>query len=334
LTDPEPVISVVVPTFDRRASLDRLLRALDGQTLPRAQFEVIVVDDGSSDGTPEALGHAATTFELRALTQAHAGPAAARNLGVSQSHGQLIVFLDVPDPELLETHAAAYRESPDTVVVGPMLPPPDWRRPAWIRWEEEQLVAQYDAMLAGVYECTPRQLFTGNASLPRERFLSAGGFDPNFGRAEDVELGYRLERLGMRFRFQPDAKVWHYPQRTFTSWCRTPYQYGTADVRMQLEKGHPTLDQAYREFHGRHALNRLAVEVCIGRPTALRLMVALFKMVALAADRIKAPRAASPALSAVFNLLYWQGVTDALGDREPRIGDRNRLNHPAAVEEA
>lgn len=320
MTDLDPVISVVVPTFERRASLDRLLRALEGQTLPRVQFEVIVIDDGSSDGTSEALRHVVTTFDLRGLAQAHAGPAAARNLGVSLARGRLIVFLDddvVPDPELLERHAAAHRENPDTVVVGPMLPPANWRRPVWICWEEEQLVAQYDAMLAGVYDCTPRQLFTGNASLSRDRFLSAGGFDSSFGRAEDVELGYRLQGLGMRFQFEPSAKVWHYPQRTLASWCRTPYQYGAADVRMQREKGHPTLDQAYREFHGRHVLNRLVALVCVGRPPLLRAVVTLLKAAALSADRIHAPRAASAALSAVFNLLYWQGVTDATASRRP-----------------
>ena len=133
------------------------------------------------------------------------------------------MFLDddvVPDPGLIAAHATAHSRETAVVVVGPMLPPDGWRRPAWIRWEEAKLVGQYEAMRLGRYACTPRQFFTGNASLARSWFSLSGGFDHGFGRAEDVELGYRLRDLGLRFVFEPKAKVWHYPQRTFASWRR------------------------------------------------------------------------------------------------------------------
>jgi GT2 family glycosyltransferase len=333
LSAERPSISVVLPTFERRESLARTLHALGQQTYPMLDFEVVVVDDGSTDGTLDWLRTASFPYRLRAVGQSHGGPAAARNRGVGEAHGALIVFLDddvVPDAGLIAEHAFAHAVAADSVVVGPMLPPDGWRRPAWIRWEESKLVAQYEAMRVGRYGCTPRQFFTANASLARSRFVATGGFDQRFGRAEDVELGYRLRDAGMRFVFEPRAKVWHYPRRSFASWRRTPYEYGRSDVAMDHNKGHEALGLAYREFHGRHRLNRALARACVGRPGAFAAVTLLLRATVRAADRVGADRPAAAALSALFNLLYWQGVSDALGGRH-NVWRSVAEQEPAAV---
>lgn len=324
-----PSVSIVVPTYDRRASLARLLAGLEAQTLT-AQMEVVVVDDGSRDGTREWLRDARFTYDLRFFRQANAGPAAARNRGVAEARAELIVFLDddvVPDPGLVAAHVAAHQATPNSVVCGPMLPPDGWRRPAWIRWEEEKLLEQYRAMRDGVYPCTYRQLFTGNASLPRERFVAAGGFDTTFTRAEDVELGFRLDGLGVRFVFEPAARVWHYPQRTFKTWRRTPYSYGHADVVMYRDKGNPVLRAAFEEFHRRHRLSRAVARQCVGRPILFPFASVALTAVARLSDVFGLRPVAAASLSGLFNLLYWQGVCDALGGPQilwSAVGDRPR----------
>jgi GT2 family glycosyltransferase len=280
---------------------------------------VIVVDDGSADGTIELLATARTKFTLRSYVQPHRGPGAARNMGVSESAGSIIVFFDddvVPEPDAISQHVVAHRARPGAVVVGPMLPPDGGPRPAWIRWEEARLLEQYRAMLAGEWECSPRQFFTGNASLPRRAFVEAGGFDATFARAEDVELGYRLRDRGASFVFEPRARVAHHPSRTFASWRRTPYQYGRGDVAMHRDKGHQALDLAFLEFHGRHPLNRALARGCIGRPLAFGAVTGALAVSARAADAMRMARLADRALSALYNLLYWQGVADELGGRE------------------
>jgi GT2 family glycosyltransferase len=312
----EPFVSIVVPTFDRQASLARLLGSLEQQRYRADCFEVLVVDDGSTDGTIEWLGSLQPAWRLRVLAQAHSGPALARNLGVEQADGSLILFLDddvVAQPELLAEHVATQARSPDAVVVGPMSPPNDWPRSVWVRWEEAKLQRQYAAMLAGQYPCTPRQFYTGNASLSRARFREAGGFDARFKRAEDVELAYRLSRRGARFIFNPRAEVLHFASRSFEAWCRTPYQYGQYDVVMERDKGHRTLQIATREFHRRHGLNRRLTRLCVGRRSVLDVAVFYLRQVVHLADRLGSERAASAALSGIFNLLYWQGVCDELG---------------------
>jgi GT2 family glycosyltransferase len=312
-------VSVVVPTYQRRDGLVRLLDALAAQTHPADDLEVIVVDDGSTDGTDHTLRAARPPYRLRHFKQANSGPGAARNLGVAQARGELIVFFDddvVPDRSAITAHVAAHRVAANTVVIGPMLPPGSWPRPAWIRWEEDKLLQQYSAMLVGAYACTPRQFFTANASIERRRFVDAGGFDPTFARAEDVELGYRLRDLGSRFAFDPRAAVTHYPRRTFASWRRTPYQYGRGDVAMQRDKGHEALGLAFGEFHRRHVLNRTLARLCVGRWPAFVTTTLVLRAIVHASDTLRIHRAARAALSALFNLLYWQGVADELGSRK------------------
>ena len=309
-------VSVIVPTYNRRASLCRLLDGLASQTDPAAALEVLVVDDGSTDDTVRAVQDRETPRGLRLLSQSNAGPGAARNLGAAHASGDLLLFLDddvVPEPALIAEHMSAHEGREDTVVIGPMLPPAGWSRPAWIRWEEDKLLRQYHAMQAGEWECSARQFYTGNASLPRALFERAGGFDVAFRRAEDVELAYRLRRLGARFVFRPEAAALHYPTRSLEAWKRTPYQYGRYDVVMQRKGEHGTLDNATREFHLRHPYNRTLARLCVGRPAALRGATAALELLARALDTAGAQSAASAALSALFNLLYWQGAADELG---------------------
>jgi GT2 family glycosyltransferase len=313
-----PSISIVIPTFNRRASVARLLDGLCQQTCPTEQFEVVVVDDGSTDETRAYLSSRQTPFALDVVPQLHRGAGAARNLGVSQAKGEIVLFLDddvVPAPNLVERHVCDHQANPDAVVIGPMLPPSDWPRPAWVRWEEEKLERQYHAMRAGQYACTARQFYTANASLRRTQFLAAGGFDPLFARAEDVELGYRLQQRGARFVFDQHAVVRHFASRSFAAWRRTPYQYGRYDVIMDRDKRHGTLGSAALDFDRRHRLSRLLARVAVGRPALVTSSVFVLSLGALAADRLGACRSASAALSGIFNLQYWHGVSDELGGR-------------------
>jgi len=194
-----------------------------------------------------------------------------------------------------------------------MSPPGDWPRSAWVRWEEEKLLHQYAMLQKGEWSCTPRQFYTGNSSVGHALITAAGGFDPAYTRAEDVELGYRMRDLGARFVFEPTADVLHYASRTFSAWCNTPYSYGRYDVMMSRTKGHEALGLALSEFRGRHVLNRALSRVTIGKPKLLATALTVLQVVVRASSRVGATRTASRALSGIFHLLYWQGACDALG---------------------
>ena len=163
-----PAITVVIPTYNRVGRWPSVLRGLQSQTLDSDEFEVVVVSDGSTDGTNEYLRSVSASYHYVVEVQPNGGPAVARNRGVELAQAPIIVFLDddiVAAPSLLEHHLRRHREGHgDTAVIGPMLSPPDAELSAPIRWEQAMLYKQYDAMARGDWEPTYRQFFTGNAS--------------------------------------------------------------------------------------------------------------------------------------------------------------------------
>lgn len=331
-------ISVVIPTYDRAAYLRRTLDALERQDLDRGRFEVIVVDDGSHDATPDVLS-APRPYALRALRQENKGPGAARNAGIRRAAGATVVFIDddvIPSRELLGKHLRAQNEAP-AAVIGTMLPPAHaGRQPVWAEWESRMLRKQYDDMLAGRWAPTPRQFYTANASVPRNALERAGLFDPSFARAEDMELAFRLQDRGLPFRFVPDAEVVHDTPRSFEGWLRIAPLYGHYDVVMWRDKGRTQiLSNVAREYRfGRHPLLRAAARVVVGRRAAMLAVRAAGGLGIRAAAALGARRAALAGCSAVFNLLYWDAVCSELGGRAAwqRALDREGQARDRAVE--
>ncbi|HEX6032570.1 MAG TPA: glycosyltransferase [Tepidiformaceae bacterium] len=238
-----PTVDVVIATYNRQARLTRTLDSLQRQSM--GGFGVIVVDDGSDPPVKETTSAGlARSLGVRFLaTDGNRGPAAARNAGVAASEASLIAFIDDDvdaDPSWLEAHLARrVAAGPAAVTIGPMLAPRDWRPTPWNRWEAARLEVEYARMERGEYPPTWRQFFTGNAIVPRSLLLAAGGFNESLRRAEDIELGMRLARLGAQFIFEPKGKGWHYAYRTRAAWLRNAEQYAAVDV---------TIDHLYPEL--------------------------------------------------------------------------------------
>lgn len=242
-----PRVSVVIPTYNRWAVLELTLEALCRQTF--GGFEVVVVDDGSSDGTAERLRAWAKErlppFELKVLQQTNAGPAAARNRGVAAATGDLVVFLGddtIPDPDFLEAHirAQGMHQEP-CAIVGLTL------------WDEQRLKVtpflRYvnlwgDQFAYGLFEdgeeMTFTCLYTSNLSVPRA-LLEEKPFHEGFARAawEDAELGYRLCRRGVRILYCAKARTRHVHPFTLSGFLRRQVLVGREiDTLVRL---HPEL---------------------------------------------------------------------------------------------
>jgi GT2 family glycosyltransferase len=313
-----PQVSVVVPTFNRLGRLRHVIAALEQQQFERDGYEIVVISDGSSDGTEDYLNDLRSRANVHCFSQSNRGPAAARNFGVGKASGEFIVFIDddvVAQPSLLAEHMRAHHEAGrEVVVVGPLLSPDGFEMVPWNRWEQEMLMKQYRALLAGDWQPTARQFYTGNASLRRSHILAAGGFDETFRRAEDVELAYRLADRGLGFVFNMNAVGLHYAERSFNSWLAMARAYGRNDVIFARDRNQqwllPTLES---EFRKRHLLIRKLVCLCKGRPMLTDLADRVIKFVADSAALTGLKKIEQLAYSGLFNLHYYSGLHDELG---------------------
>jgi GT2 family glycosyltransferase len=314
-----PYFSVVVPTYNRLATLRHVIRALEQQAYPSDAYEVIVISDGSTDGTDEYLKALKSGMRLRWFPQINRGPAGARNAGIQKADGEFVVFIDddlVPEPQLLEEHARSHHEAgQDVVVLGPLLTPDGFEMAPWVRWEQEMLMKQYRALLRGDWPATARQFYTGNASLRRNHILAAGGFDEGFRRAEDVELAYRLADKGLDFVFNIRAAGMHFADRSFRAWLDAAYTYGRNDVIFARDRNQKWLLPAIRrEFQQRHRWIRALVRVCRGRSRLTWIASLALKLAADAATFLRASKIEQKAYSGLFNLQYYNGLFNELDD--------------------
>ena len=324
-------MSVVIPTFNRREMLRDMLLTFYSQTLAPERFEVVVVVDGSTDGTWEMLNELQTPFQLKPFYQENSGQGSevfssgvsiARNKGVDEAEGRVILFLDddlLPRPNLLEAHAKVHRGDSRAVVLGRLLPANGSypNKKGWNVWEEEVLQNHYRLMGEGARPPAGWRLYSGNFSVNREMFLEVGAFDLNMGyiRGEDVELGFRLEDAGAVFHFGSDAGAEHLGFRTFASWCNSAYILGPRDIALAIQKGHDQLiPQMIRRYHREPAMLRAAVQATFNK-RALRGAIAALGLSAGLVSKLKMRRLAHKIYSVIFQMQYWSGVADELGGR-------------------
>lgn len=193
-----PLFSLVIPTRNRAEILVQVLTHLETQCYPRSKFEVLVVNDGSTDGTREALEKLEVGYRLRVFHRSPQGTSAARNFAIQEASGTHILFIDddvFPCSDLLECHEEAHRGHLSRLVRGPVINIDRLPLPT----EPPTLLAHY----------SQNYLCTSNASLRRDLLIDAGLFDESFPRWEDAELGVRLKRLGVRRHFVLSGYVFH-----------------------------------------------------------------------------------------------------------------------------
>jgi GT2 family glycosyltransferase len=205
-------LSVVIPTYNRLDTLAEVVPTLLAQDLAPSQYELLVCDSNSTDGTAEFL---ATVREahpnVRHLPGAYGGRAAARNAGIAAAAGTIVLFNDadiLASPNLLSTHLSRHRERERIAVVGLEVQVRDLAEYAFKRdrpQERGHLHPPSRKNLSWLY------FLTGNASVRREDLLRVGCFDESFTGYghEDLELGYRLERAGIEIVYEPRAVNYH-----------------------------------------------------------------------------------------------------------------------------
>lgn len=200
-----PEYSVVIPAYQAADTIDNCVRALHTQTVSRERYEIIVVDDASTDETTSVAKEAGAD---RVLSCPHGGPAAARNAGIKAAKGELVLFTDAdcePSPGWVEQMTTPFADGRVMGAKGAY-----WTRQKEIVARLTQL--EFEIRYERMARLTHTDFVDGYAAAYRRELLAeSGGFDPTYPipSAEDVDLSFRLARQGHRLVFVPTARVWH-----------------------------------------------------------------------------------------------------------------------------
>jgi GT2 family glycosyltransferase len=225
-----PKISVVVATYNAAATLDDCLDSLT--KLHYADYEVIVVNDGSSDGSAAIIER----YPFHAITTANRGVSAARNEGLRAAKGDIVAYIDSDaraDPDWLSYLAATFMESDFAGVGGPNLVPPE------DRWLAKCVYRSPGGPTQVMLDDESAEHIPGCNMAFRKRALDEiGGFDPVFKKAaDDVDICWRLLDRGYRIGFSPSAVVWHHRRPSVKAYWRQQVGYGESEAI--LERKHP-----------------------------------------------------------------------------------------------
>ena len=331
-----PTVTVVVPTHQRRASVVRLLRALQTQELPTREFEAVVAVDRSTDGTGAAVDALETAFTIRRVDSRGRGRAAACNAGVDAAAGRVIVLLDddmEPSPSLLSGHLAAHRGAAPVCVIGAA----PVRVDTSSSFTERYVAQRFDIHLAKLQRDGPttlRDFYSGNASIPRSVFLEIGGFDESFTAYgnEDLELAFRLQRAGVALRYDASAVAHQRYTKGFAGLARDTIAKGRTAVL--LAGMHPDtfdelqlsqLDVASRRWR---VVRALLLATSRRRPAVTDLLV----RAADAAERSGLGRR-RVFYAFMLDYFYWAGAAVALAGtpRDPRLDALHRDVHDGPI---
>lgn len=236
----------MLPTYERVDALKRTLAALEKQTLSCEEYEIIVVDDGSRDGTKSALQHFANQTDSRVsyiILAENGGPARARNFGLACSRGEITLIIgdDIePDRQLLGRHMQFHRQYPDNshALLGYVTFPEGLKPSSFMQWLENggrKYFFDYHGLTPG-QQAGHLHFYTCNVSVKMALLEKSGWFDESFPYAshEDLELGYRLEGQGMHMIYDPKAVGYHWHMLSIEGITRRIYFMGySADLFWQ-----------------------------------------------------------------------------------------------------
>jgi peptidoglycan/xylan/chitin deacetylase (PgdA/CDA1 family)/GT2 family glycosyltransferase len=302
-------LSIIIPTHDRGNRLRSCLESLSQQTQPVDDWEVVVVIDGSTDGTREMLASLATPYRFSVNEQEHLGMGAALDRGVEAASGCYCLFLNdnvVANPDLVSEHLRAQQDNRGVVCLGPInltpAPQADWYTREFVKLRNQHY-AELNARSLAWQDCS-----TVNLSAPRAAIIEAGGFAADLAGSFEVELVHNLARHGLRSIFVAQAAVEQIEDRDFEHLMAEAEQRG--HVHAELCRRQPELlPQLLGHF----------IETTLRTLFMRRWLLALNvppRWLSVLGQRAKTDKSRADWFKFIQDYSYWRGVRRATPDNE------------------
>ena len=259
MADFTPTVSVIVPVYNGAGTIAACLESVLRQDYPANAYEVIVIENGSTDDTTAIVQRFCPRHPVRLFHSHKRGPAVARNLGLTMSEADVVAFTDadcIADPAWLSELIKPYADAEVGGVGGAILAYEHANRTIVETFSEE--CAPLVNFVSGENEFLPH-IYTANGSYRRSLVDEVEGFNPKLVTAEDVDLSWRIQlQTGARLHYAPEAVIYHHHRSTRTGIARQYRQYGFGEILLDCLYGqHPGYPRS-RRYQVRRILSQIA----------------------------------------------------------------------------
>jgi len=311
-----PRASVLIPSYNNKDRLLACIERFEHQTFPLAELEVVVVIDGSVDGSAAALRSLDTTFELRVVEQENSGRAAALNRAAAEARAEILIVTDsdiLPNDAFVASHVAG--QGTADVVLGPIplskQSPVSFLTDGVQRWADRH----ERRMLGGTEGIGCSEIYGANLSINKDKFEAIGGYRTDLRRTEDFQLGKKILNAGYSVAFAPHAVAEQIYDKTIPDWCNDFYYDGISHVRFVAEFPDEIPRLKLGSYYPQSLAKRL-LRPCVRRNSVLGRCFVWFSthMLELARAAGLRWRVLAAWKGVVGDALFWKGVHHELGE--------------------
>jgi glycosyltransferase involved in cell wall biosynthesis len=306
MSDFIPTVSIVIPVYNGASTISACLDSLLNQDYPADAYEIIVVENGSTDNTAQVVKR----YPVQLFHSEPRGPAPARNLGLARSEADIIAYTDadcIADPNWLSLLVQPYTDPEIGGVGGAILAYGHADRNIVEVFSDEH--SPLVNFVSGENEFLPH-LYTANASYRRDLLNRISGFNAQLVTADDVDVSWRLQlETGTKLAYVPEAIIYHHHRATRAGLARQYRQYGFGEI---------LLDTMYGKYPGYPRSRSFQVQRVLGQVAALPryALSSVVRQVRLATGR------ATPYEAAVPRLWFWIESSNIRGKLEGLIETR------------